>query len=68
MQINKFINKKKGLPSFCTSNVDVLKTIFFFCQTNKFPCLIESTSNQVNQFGGYTNKTPRNKTPRNKTP
>ena len=59
MQINKFINKKKGLPSFCTSNVDVLKTIFFFCQTNKFPCLIESTSNQVNQFGGYTNKTPR---------
>ena len=44
----------KSLPSFCTSNVDVLKTIIIFAKLNNLPLLIESTSNQVNQFGGYT--------------
>ena len=58
MKINKIL-KNKALPSFCTSNIDVIETILFFCHMNKLPCLIESTSNQVNQHGGYTNKTPK---------
>ena len=58
MNIKKLI-KKKALPSFCTSNLDVLKIILFYSKRNNLPCLIECTSNQVNQFGGYTNKTPK---------
>ena len=53
------IIKSKALPSFCTSNIDVIESILFFCNIKKLPCLIESTSNQVNQHGGYTNKTPK---------
>ena len=51
--------KTKSLPSFCTANMDVLNSIMFFCHLNKLPCLIECTSNQVNQNGGYTRKTPK---------
>ena len=58
MSINNII-KKKALPSFCTSNTDVLESIIFFCNLNKLPCLVECTSNQVNQNGGYTGKTPK---------
>ena len=58
MKIKKLI-KKKALPSFCTSNLDVLKIILFYSKKHNLPCLIECTSNQVNQFGGYTNKTPK---------
>ncbi len=58
MKIKKLI-KKKALPSFCTSNLDVLKIILHYSKKNNLPCLIECTSNQVNQFGGYTNKTPK---------
>ena len=58
MKIKKLI-KKKALPSFCTSNLDVLKMILHYSKKNNLPCLIECTSNQVNQFGGYTNKTPK---------
>ena len=58
MKIDNLI-KNKALPSFCTANMDVLKSIMFFCNLKKLPCLIECTSNQVNQNGGYTNKTPK---------
>ena len=58
MKINQII-KKRALPSFCTSNLDVLKIILFFTKKNNLPCLIESTSNQVNQYGGYTKLTPK---------
>ena len=58
MKINNLI-KTKAIPSFCTANIDVLKSIMFFCNLKKLPCLIECTSNQVNQDGGYTNKTPK---------
>ena len=50
----KKILENKGLPSFCTANFLVLKTLLIFCKKNKLPALIESTSNQVNQFGGYS--------------
>ena len=46
------------LPSFCTSNEDVIETIICFCKKFRLPILIESTSNQVNQFGGYSKLTP----------
>ena len=58
MKINNLI-KTKAIPSFCTANIDVLESIMFFCNLKKLPCLIECTSNQVNQDGGYTNKTPK---------
>lgn len=49
---------KKSLPSFCTSNFDVIKAIIHYAKAKNFPILIESTSSQVNQFGGYTNNKP----------
>ena len=52
------INKKTTLPSFCTSNFDVLRSVVIFAKLNNLPILIESTSNQVNQFGGYTSLKP----------
>ena len=58
MSIHELI-KFKSLPSFCTSNFLVLKILIKFCKKNKLPLLIETTSNQVNQFGGYTNLTPK---------
>ncbi len=58
MKIDKLI-KTKALPSFCTSNFDVIKIIIFFCKIKRLPCLIECTSNQVNQNGGYTKNTPK---------
>ena len=58
MKLSELI-KKKALPSFCTSNLDVLKIILIYSQKKSLPCLIESTSNQVNQFGGYTNLKPK---------
>ena len=58
MKIDKLI-QKKSLPSFCTSNFEVLNSIMYFCHINRLPCLIECTSNQVNQFGGYTKITPK---------
>ena len=42
------------MPSFCTSNFEVLGSAINFAKLNNLPILIESTSNQVNQFGGYT--------------
>ena len=58
MKIKDLI-KNKALPSFCTANFDVIESIFYYCNINKLPCLIECTSNQVNQDGGYTSNTPK---------
>lgn len=48
----------KSLPSFCTSNEDVISSILNFCKRFDLPVLIESTSNQVNQYRGYTKLNP----------
>jgi len=58
MKIKDLI-KNKALPSFCTANFDVIESIFYYCYINKLPCLIECTSNQVNQDGGYTGYTAK---------
>lgn len=52
-------NKFNGIASICTSNYFVIKAAMEFAKSTNTPLLIESTSNQVNQFGGYTNMTPR---------
>ncbi|MFZ0034459.1 MAG: class II D-tagatose-bisphosphate aldolase, non-catalytic subunit [Sedimentisphaerales bacterium] len=44
----------KGIPSICSAHSWVLKAALL----GKGPILIESTCNQVNQFGGYTGMNP----------
>jgi len=47
-----------GVPSLCSSNRLVLEAAMAFAAANHIPLLIESTSNQVDQFGGYMGMTP----------
>ena len=46
-----------GITSICSANPAVLKASFAHAQANHVPLLIESTCNQVNQYGGYTGQT-----------
>ena len=56
------IAQKQGIPrgitSICSANPFVLEASFAHAKANDLPLLIESTCNQVNQFGGYTGQTP----------
>jgi D-tagatose-1,6-bisphosphate aldolase subunit GatZ/KbaZ len=47
-----------GIYSICSANRFVLEAGMLQAARDGSPLLIESTSNQVNQFGGYTGKTP----------
>ncbi len=47
-----------GLPSICSANRFVLEAAMQQAQRDDSVVAIESTSNQVNQFGGYTGMTP----------
>ncbi len=47
-----------GLYSVCCSNEQVLEAAMLVAQHYATPLLIEATSNQVDQFGGYTGMTP----------
>lgn len=49
---------KKGIPSYCTGNSFVIQSLLRIYKNNDRPLLLEATANQVNQFGGYTGKTP----------
>ena len=49
---------KKGIPSYCTGNFFVIQSLLRLYKNNDRPLLLEATANQVNQFGGYTGKTP----------
>lgn len=51
--------QNNNLPSFCTSNFNVIKSLIIFAKYNNLPILLESTSNQVNQYGGYTFLKPK---------
>jgi len=51
--------QNKSLPSFCTSNFNVIKLLIIFAKHNNLPVLIETTSNQINQYGGYTYLKPK---------
>ena len=48
----------KGIPSICSANTFVIEATFHFALQKDAPVLIESTCNQINQFGGYIGKTP----------
>lgn len=50
--------KKKGIYSVCTANADVLEACFKQAKNDGSVILIESTSNQVDQSGGYTGMKP----------
>ncbi|MFT4247183.1 MAG: D-tagatose-bisphosphate aldolase, class II, non-catalytic subunit [Pseudomonas sp.] len=47
-----------GLYSVCCSHEQVLLAAMDVAQKHDTPLLIEATSNQVDQFGGYTGMTP----------
>ncbi|MEJ6006230.1 D-tagatose-bisphosphate aldolase, class II, non-catalytic subunit [Paucibacter sp. AS339] len=47
-----------GIYSVCSANVYVLRAAMDVAKQYGGPLLIESTSNQVDQFGGYTGMTP----------
>lgn len=48
-----------ALPSICSAHPDVLEASLLLAKQLKRPIIIEATSNQVNQFGGYTGMQPR---------
>ena len=48
----------RGVCSCCSANEDVLRACLRRARRTGVPALIESTANQVNQFGGYTGMTP----------
>ena len=55
-------NKKghrSGIYSCCSANADVIRAVLVRARKTKTVALIESTSNQVNQDGGYTGMTRR---------
>jgi len=47
-----------GLASICCSHPAVLRAAMQVARTHDGPLLVEATSNQVDQFGGYTGMTP----------
>jgi D-tagatose-1,6-bisphosphate aldolase subunit GatZ/KbaZ len=50
--------KGLGIYSICSANRFVLEAAMLRAERDESLLLIESTSNQVNQFGGYTGQTP----------
>ena len=48
----------KGICSICSANEYVLRAAFKKAIKDETVLLIESTSNQVDQFGGYTGMKP----------
>lgn len=48
-----------GIPSFCCANKLVIEALLEQAKRFDDTVLIEATSNQVNQFGGYTNMKPK---------
>ncbi len=47
-----------GTPSYCTANEIVIEAVLEQAKRFSEKVLIEATSNQVNQFGGYTGMKP----------
>ncbi|MTH76977.1 class II D-tagatose-bisphosphate aldolase non-catalytic subunit [Paracoccus aestuariivivens] len=54
------LRKEMGpaIPSVCSAHPDVIAAGLRQARDHAMPALIEATSNQVNQFGGYTGMTP----------
>ena len=47
-----------AIPSVCSAHPDVLRASLRLAQARDRAVVIEATSNQVNQDGGYTGMTP----------
>ena len=47
-----------GIPSYCTANEIVIEAVLEQAKRFSDSVLVEATSNQVNQFGGYTGMKP----------
>ncbi len=61
--VNDIVAKNRAgetvaIASVCTAQPDVLSASLLLARETGRPILIEATSNQVNQFGGYTGLTP----------
>ena len=50
--------KANGIYAVCSAHPLVLESALRFAHAHHTPLLIEATSNQVDQFGGYTGMTP----------
>jgi D-tagatose-1,6-bisphosphate aldolase subunit GatZ/KbaZ len=50
--------KPVGITSVCSAHPLVLEAAMSLARRDAAPVLIEATCNQVNQFGGYTGKSP----------
>ncbi|SUB73661.1 D-tagatose-1,6-bisphosphate aldolase subunit kbaZ [Pluralibacter gergoviae] len=50
--------KPGGIYAICSAHPLVLEAAILFAREQQAPLLIEATSNQVDQFGGYTGMTP----------
>lgn len=55
---NKLMDHPPGIFSVCSANPFVLKAAMKLAKSCGVPLLIETTCNQVNQFGGYMNLKP----------
>jgi D-tagatose-1,6-bisphosphate aldolase subunit GatZ/KbaZ len=55
---NKLSSSPPGIFSVCSANPFVLKASMIHAKNHEIPLLVESTCNQVNQFGGYMNLNP----------
>ena len=51
--------ERVAIPSICSAQPDVLRASMKWAERLDRPIVIEATSNQVNQDGGYTGKTAR---------
>ena len=51
-------SRAEGIVSICSANAHVLYTAARLAKETGTPLLVEATSNQVNQEGGYTGMTP----------
>lgn len=52
-------NEKVGIYSACSANEYVIEAVLERAKATNSVALIEATSNQVNQFGGYTGMLPK---------
>ena len=48
----------RGIYSICSAHERVILAAMAQARADDLPLLIESTANQVNQFGGYTGMSP----------
>ncbi len=55
---NRSVSNIKGVYSACTANETVIEACMEKSLATNTPLVIEATSNQVNQYGGYTSMTP----------